>query len=114
MNSFVTISTTLHTEIDSLDKTLLEIEVTNDGDTRINDFHLYISLENASEEESEATLPRTLEFRKKVQEIIPGQLLVFTLLIEPNQLKESNKISVWAQASKRTYMNSKLGVEIPL
>jgi hypothetical protein len=114
MNSFLTISATLKPKIDGSENGQLEIEVTNDGHALIGDFYLYISLEKRSDTEFEKTIPRTLEIRKKVQKITRGQCLIFTLLIEPNQLKESNIISVWAQASKRTYLNSKLCVDILL
>lgn len=114
MNSFLTISATLQSKIDSSENGQLEIEVANDGRALIGDFHLYISLENRSDKEFEKSSPRTLEIRKKVQKITPGQCLIFTLLIESNQLKEINIISVWAQANKRNHSNSKLCVEILL
>ena len=114
MNSFLTISATLQSKIDSSENRQLEIEVTNDGHSQISDFHLHISLENSLDKDFEKSPPRALEIRKKVQKIMPGQCLIFTLLIESNQLKEINMITVWAQASKKNYLNSKLCVEIPL
>jgi hypothetical protein len=114
MDSFLIISATFHRNLNYPDEGLLEVDLTNDGHALIGDFYLYISLEKRSDTEFEKTIPRTLEIRKKVQKITRGQCLIFTLLIEPNQLKESNIISVWAQANKRTYLNSKLCVEIPL
>ena len=114
MNSFLTISATLQSKIDSSENGQLEIEVTNDGNALIGDFHLYISLDNRSGTEFEKTVPRILEIRKKVQKITPGQSLIFTSLIESSQIKEINMITVWAQASKKNYSNSKLCVEIPL
>ena len=114
MNSFLTISATLKPKIDGSENGQLEIEVTNDGHALIGDFHLHISLENRLDKDFEKSSPRALEIRKKVQKITPGQCLIFTLLIESNQLKEINMITVWAQASKKNYLNSKLCVEIPL
>ena len=113
MNSFLTISATLHRDLNYPEEGLLEIELTNEGNFLIENFNILITSIDGYNQKDNQDAGEYFQIRKKVQEIKPKESLIYSLRLELGQFNQRSGIQICVKASKKRFPDSRLCIEIP-
>lgn len=114
MNSFLTLSATLHRDLTSPKEGLLEIELTNEGNLLIENFNILITSIDGYNQKDNQDAGEYFQIKKKVQEIKPQETLIYSFRLEIGQFNHRSDIQICVKASKKRFPDSRLCIEIPL
>jgi hypothetical protein len=114
MDSFLIISATFHRNLNYPDEGLLEVDLTNDGDFLLESFNLLISSGNDLDPMRFGQTDGLIFLKKRVQQIIPRDSLIFSFPIELKSHQPAKVIRISAQAKKRSHASSSLSTEVAL